>query len=87
MGGSSVETMAARPAPMRSMPARKAARGSTVESTARAAIQAQPSRPKSKCRPPVTAPATANVAAAPAHTRAASRSGGTERPSGAAVRM
>jgi hypothetical protein len=87
MGGSSVETMAARPAPMRSIPARKAASGSTVEPMAMAAILPQASRPKPKCRSPVTAPATPNVMAAPVHTSAARRSGGTERPRGPAARM
>ncbi len=78
--------MLARPAPTRSIPARKATSGTTVERRAMAAIQPQPSAESARSSAPVAAPATENVTAAPVHTRVARRAGSRRRPSAPAVR-
>ena len=68
--------MDARPGPMRSMPARNAVRGTTVEATAMPTTSAQPAGLQSRASVPETAPASVKETAAPAHTSAASARGG-----------
>ncbi len=63
--GSTVEAIDAVAGPTFGRPVRKALMATTVETTARAAIQAYPVAAKCRLSEPVAAPATVRLAAAP----------------------
>ena len=85
--GSSVERIAAAEGPTRSRPAKNAITAPTVDTSAIAASQPQPSAANPSSGPPVGSETSAKVTVAPVQTSAESASGGVPASTRSPTRM